>query len=909
MTTNYNKNIGTPSKIERWEDIEKQKWDNLLKKREVKQKIGRATGNFQHSTAINILKAINKRSIGNFQNNPFQPSIHDNLMSLVSSIDLLRLSYNKLKKNKGALTPGVIRDSTADGISEEKFIQLSKDIKSGNFKWLPVRRIYVEKPGKTTLRPIGIPDFQNRLVQNNIRMILEAIYEPEFTHIGINTGFRLNVGCNNAIEAISHTGEGSTYAIEGDIKGAYDNVNHEILIKILRRRIQDDKFLQLLYSGFKAGLIQDFQYFDTFLGVPQGGIASPILFNIYMNEFDIYAQTELNEYVMDLNKKNQNKTVITSEYYKLDSRTDRLIKRIRALKTQKPEEFIDAKGIDKKVETKRLIEIIKEIDKPFYEIKLKKEAEELITTTLSYEEQLVFTDYNNNKTSKNVQTKKISEYSVTEQPMISKRNRHNNIKRDMRKKILDHLKINNLFTIAHKAYGKILESEFQKTRKEKLQTTYTDVNKQIITYTVYRYADDWVLLIKAPEEVVIEIKERIKEWFITHLKLELALEKTLITKLNENKAHFLGFEIFYQINKKIVKGKDERFINVEGEATQKYPGKIQIMPDTNRLKNRFILKGLLDLQDKPREIGFLVVLEDHQIVEKYNQMMVGLGNYYIINISRKSALNYWHYILYFSCLKTLATKHKTTVKNIVNTYGHLDLSNPKVNPAYDNQKVTNKRIVITYKIEKDNRIETKYMTLLNYDEFMSKILKLRNSQRDILSLQPTTIDFDVFQKVNWRTNFQTQGLCSICGSPEAIESHHIRPLHHHGGKFTGFRGFDKLVASLGRKQIPVCKNCHQNITYGRYDGMSLNELYDVRLVAPEGLIKLNKYFDQSFEEPKKKIKKIIEIDPINKTYYSEELHAYYQNKNKSIRESFEVEEFENENEFLWNPNHSDTNGT
>jgi hypothetical protein len=188
------------------------------------------------------------------------------------------------------------------------------------------------------------------------------------------------------------------------------------------------------------------------------------------------------------------------------------------------------------------------------------------------------------------------------------------------------------------------------------------------------------------------VKELAAKFLKEKLGLTLSENKTKITDLYKNKANFLGFEIFYQrnkLNRKVNKGSESL-----ASITQRF-GTMQFHPDVDRLEKRFILKKYMTKNGFPKEVGFLTALQDHEIIIKYNQFMLGLGNYYIRQIAYPSALCRWFYILYYSCIKTLATKHKTTVKDIIKTYGHLDLSNPTVNrlkPA-----ATDLRIIANYK--------------------------------------------------------------------------------------------------------------------------------------------------------------------------------------------------------------------
>ena len=196
--------------------------------------------------------------------------------------DIYYAAYQKLYANRGATTKG-IDDDTADGFSAHYIKELIHDLENGTYRANPVRREYIpKKNGK--MRPLGIPSFRDKLLQEVVRMILEAIYEPVFDDH--SHGFRPNRSCHTALRQISSDFTGVVWFIEGDITGCFDNIDHEILIDILARKIKDSKFLNVIRQFLKAGYVENWKYNKTYSGTPQGGIVSPILANIYLNELD-----------------------------------------------------------------------------------------------------------------------------------------------------------------------------------------------------------------------------------------------------------------------------------------------------------------------------------------------------------------------------------------------------------------------------------------------------------------------------------------------------------------------------------------------------------------------------------------------------------------------------------------------
>ena len=215
--------------------------------------------------------------------------INEKLIHVISDIDVLRLSYELMKsKPEGNTTPG-ITEETLDGLELEFLLKMSKTIRSGKYKFFTSRRVWIPKPGKIEERPLRITSLREKIVQKSLEMVLTAIYEPLFKDI--SHGFRPNKGTHSALKMVDVIFKGANWFIEADISKCFDEINHEVLMNILKKKIKCDKTLALLRSALRAGYIEVGGLSEKgILGTPQGSVLSPILCNIYLHELDCYVE-------------------------------------------------------------------------------------------------------------------------------------------------------------------------------------------------------------------------------------------------------------------------------------------------------------------------------------------------------------------------------------------------------------------------------------------------------------------------------------------------------------------------------------------------------------------------------------------------------------------------------------------
>lgn len=449
--------------------------------------------------------------------------------------DLYFIAYQKLYSNNGAATEGIDRD-TADGFSEAKVEKLIASLADESYCPKPSRRIYLKKPnGKR--RPLGIPSFSDKLVQEVLRMVLEAVYEPIFSET--SHGFRPGKSCHTALCYARYNLNGTRWFIEGDIRGCFDNINHEVLIRCIQKKIKDARLMKLIHKFLKAGYLEDFVYHNTYSGCPQGGIISPILANIYLHELDLY--------VTELSKGFQKpyKSRITAEYSRLSGRMTRVKQKI-------------------------------------------KKAEE--AGNMAEKERLL--------------------------------------------------------------------KELKKLRSQLLKTPCKSQTDKEIKYV--RYADDFIIGVRGSREDCEEIKRKLSCFIRDSLKMELSEEKTLITHSNTY-ARFLGYDMRIRRSNVIKpngRGTTQRTMSNHMELAVPLGDKIQPF-----LFKHGVVKQKENGELEPVHRNDLLRLTDLEIVSAYDAELRGICNFYYL-AGNFYKLHYMSYLMEYSCLKTLAFKHRCTIGKI-----------------------------------------------------------------------------------------------------------------------------------------------------------------------------------------------------------------------------------------------------
>lgn len=596
---------------------------------------------------IEILERLSKNSLKN------EDEEFTKLYRYLLREDIYFTAYKNLYANSGASTKG-INDDTYDGFSEEKINNLIKILKEETYQPLPVRRTYIGKKNNSQKkRPLGIPTFTDKLVQEVLRMLLEAIYEPIFKDV--SHGFRPKRSCHTALKSARQQFGGSRWFIEGDIKGCFDNIDHEILIGFLKNKIKDARVIKLVYKFLKAGYLEKWQYHKTYSGTPQGGIISPLLANIYLHELDKFVLNFKDEFDTPSSEK------ITPEYRKLHN----------------------------------------EIKMLSYHIK----------------------------------------------------------KNDGEKK-------------------ELLLTEYHEKRKKLMTIPCTSQTDKKLKYI--RYADDFLIAVKGSKEDCLYIKSKLMEFIKCNLNMELSEEKTIITH-SSNCARFLGYDLRVRRNNNIKRGGNG---NVKIRTLN---GSVELLVPLNDKIHKFLFMKKIATQQIdgtlfPVHRKYLIQSTDLEIVYIYNSELRGICNYYSL-ASNFNKLSYFAYLMEYSCLKTLASKHKSSLSKTMTNFND---NKGAWGVPYETKNGFKKCYFAKYSDCKNNKFTVDVMS----------------NAAVLYGYSVNTLEKRLKAKV-----------CELCHTTESnnYEIHHVNKLKNLKGK----EKWEIAMIAKRRKTLVVCRDCHRKIIHSK----------------------------------------------------------------------------------------------
>lgn len=211
---------------------------------------------------------------------------------LLYNKELFLIAYKNIYANNGAMTRGINKE-TVDGMSQAGIDRIIDQLRKETYRFAPVRREYIRKKNSKKRRPLGLPTWSDKLLQEVIRLILNAYFDSQFSDS--SHGFRPNRGCHTALDAIraKNGWKSVRWFVEGDIRDCFGSINHDILLKILAEKIKDNRFLRLMKQFLECGYMEDWKYHTNLSGCPQGSILSPLLSNIYLDKLDQFIEQHL----------------------------------------------------------------------------------------------------------------------------------------------------------------------------------------------------------------------------------------------------------------------------------------------------------------------------------------------------------------------------------------------------------------------------------------------------------------------------------------------------------------------------------------------------------------------------------------------------------------------------------------
>ena len=717
-----------------------------------------------------------------------------NLIEVLSDVDFLQGAFQRIKFNLGVMAKGSDSE-TLDGLKEEWFVKTSERLLNGSYMFKPARRVMIPKPNKPGFRPLTISNSRDKIVQQAMKMVLEEIYEGQF--LNTSHGFRPSRGCHSALEQIRMNWIGISWFLEFDVEKCFDSIDRHRLISILKDDISDQRFIDLIFKLFNAGVIGWREGGpNPSEKVSQGSVLSPILCNIYL--------------------------------HKLDLEVDRIIKEY--MKGKKRRLFADVNNAERGVYRSN----------EFKKLSPQRQAA-IMSKHLAYRRKLgkTMTDWNDPNFIRVRYVRYADDFLLgiagTKEMVMKIRDRLTTfVKSDLMLTLtggeITHIaagKVDFLgvvisavpFSKFPRRFGKILEKKKRvknriklqkKVREERILKTVRTALKKALKGNSNAKKDVNAAELNKKIEAIRNLVSQDNDFSVEYINIYkdfiTALSKTIIFVPDHLKKTLatLEQEIHdWENDLSVVKGSPKEVYKQLVGRSDAFPPQINapLLEIRNKLKDR----GIISNSNKPKAIGRLIHSSDSDIVSWYNSVGRGLLNYYCCCQNFYKVKDYVDYMVRWSAIHTLAGKHKSSCKKIIQKY--------------------TKNLII--KDEEGHVIV----------QFVSTVEINRMRRRFRVNVSKDAVDTVLNQIWAKFTRTKFFGIeCAVEGCENRdIEMHHVDKINRLKDQFGNISvvtkkgrrvsGIEAFKVAVNRKQIPLCKVHHSDLHNGHISFHDINWEY------------------------------------------------------------------------------------
>lgn len=745
---------------------------------------------------ISLLSAKRDFSTGKshkFKNLEMYEGKYVNLIEVVADVNFLLSAYQKIKSNSGVMAKGS-SDETLDGLDTKWFIKTSERLLDGSFRFAPARRLMIPKPNKPGLRPLTISNSRDKIVQQAMKMVLEQIYEPIF--LDTSHGFRPSRGSHSALESIRMNWTGISWFLEFDVEKCYDTIDRHRLVSILKEKINDQRFIDLIFKLFNAGIVgwKEGLGPDPLAGVAQGSVVSPILSNIYLHRLDAEVAEITKEYQKGKIRR-KNSEVLNAE---------RRVYRKKEFMRLSPEKQAAIMSKHRAERRKLGLTMTDWNDPNFIRIRYVRYADDLLLGIAGSKDLVkkvrdriqtfVKSDLKLNLTGGEITH--IGAGKVKFLGMWVSAVPHSKFPRRFGKMLEKKKRVKNRILL-HK---KIKEERLVKVVRRALLKALLDDRVRNI---------DHLELQKKIEALRFQISqdpEFSKEWFSTYRQFLIALSKTVFFVPDELKEDLdkLEAKIFEWEKRLDIVSEDpkKKYKELAGRHDALPP---QIVAPLIEIREKLRMRGLISKSNKPKAVGRLIHVPDDLIIKWYTQVGRGLLNYYRCCRNFYIVKNYVDYMVRWSAIHTLAGKHKSSSRKIIAKH--------------------TKDLIIK---DQEGFVIAQFLSSVEIRTMGRKFLS--NVSRDAAD---RVLD-QIWAKFTRTKFFGVECAVEGCENHD-IEWHHVDKLKRmkdtfgnvsvvtkKGRRVTGTTAFQ---VALNRKQIPLCKLHHTDLHNKRISFSDINWEY------------------------------------------------------------------------------------